>query len=320
MINQLIYSKKYRPKNLNEIILLPRIREVFKDNVVSKNYLFYGSSGCGKSSLANILCDARPNIKINASLYTSVELLRNEVLKFCTTMSMFDSADSIKIVYLDEFEKISSNAMDALKGFMEDDDLIENVRFIATTNHISKVSDGILSRFVSIDFDPKTAEEKAFLKNEYIKKLYFLSKQENVDLSKEQAIKLVNHNFPDLRQITLILQHIKETGQYDYESKIFNLELKEQLFDNILNKVDTFKTMEFVLENFPPEKIIDLVYLLGRPFIEFLSKKDGGKYIPSLERIVIKVAQYNHTLQSSSDPIVHGVALIEDVKKSLFII
>lgn len=317
MLENLIYTKKYRPKNFEDIILLPRIREVFKNNTITKNYLFYGSSGCGKSSLATLLCDGRPNIKINASLYTSVELLRNEVYKFCTTMSMFDSPDSLKIVYLDEFEKISSNAMDALKGFMEDDELIENVRFIATTNHISKVSDGILSRFVSIDFDPKTSDEKTFIKNEYVKKLYTLSKTENIELTKEQAVKLVNHNFPDFRQITLILQHIKETGQYDYESKIFNLELKEELFANILNKVDTFKTMEFVLDNFSPEKIIDMIYLLGRPFVEFLAKKDGGKYITYLEDIIIKVGQYNHTLSSSSDPIVHGVALLQDIKKVL---
>ena len=49
-----VLARKWRPKNLDDLILLPRIQNHFKDGV-NQNFIFYGHYGTGKTSLARIL-------------------------------------------------------------------------------------------------------------------------------------------------------------------------------------------------------------------------------------------------------------------------
>ena len=51
--------RKYRPKNLTEVIGQPQVTEVLENAIktgkVSHAYLFVGPRGCGKTSVARIL-------------------------------------------------------------------------------------------------------------------------------------------------------------------------------------------------------------------------------------------------------------------------
>ena len=85
-INKLLLWEKWRPKKLDDIILLPRIRKHF-ENGLNGNYIFYGHYGTGKTSLARILIGKyskqTPFLEINCSLDTSIDTLRTEIDDFC---------------------------------------------------------------------------------------------------------------------------------------------------------------------------------------------------------------------------------------------
>ena len=49
-IKSLLLWEKWRPKTLEEVVLLPRIRKQF-ENGVTQNYIFHGHYGTGKHHL-----------------------------------------------------------------------------------------------------------------------------------------------------------------------------------------------------------------------------------------------------------------------------
>ena len=79
-INNLLLWEKWRPKTLEETILPLRIKNHF-NNGITKNFIFYGNYGTGKTSLARILIGKytkdKSFLEINSSLYTSIDVLRS---------------------------------------------------------------------------------------------------------------------------------------------------------------------------------------------------------------------------------------------------
>jgi replication-associated recombination protein RarA len=115
-LNNLLLWEKWRPKNMDDVILLPRIRKYF-ENGVNGNYIFYGNYGTGKTSLARILIGKytknTPYLELNSSLYTSIDSLRGEIENFCKFTPMMESESDIKFIFLDEFERVSVQFQDA---------------------------------------------------------------------------------------------------------------------------------------------------------------------------------------------------------------
>ena len=208
-MSELLLSEKYRPKTMDEMVLLPRIRKYF-ENGITENVILYGHYGSGKTSLAKILIGEYSKDKaclpLNSSYYTSIETLRSTINDFCTKVYMgLDlevdvKSDEIKYVFLDEFERTSMQYQDALKAYIEDFSK-RNVRFILSTNHINKVSKGILSRMTRINFDCENSVEEKELKTLFYKKVVNeISVKENFSIPKEDLSKIINKSFHDFRQ------------------------------------------------------------------------------------------------------------------------
>ena len=72
-----IFTEKYRPKTLDDLILPERIRTKLS-NGVYQHLLFYSSPGTGKTSTARAVCEQfnLPYDYINASNETSVDVIR----------------------------------------------------------------------------------------------------------------------------------------------------------------------------------------------------------------------------------------------------
>lgn len=311
-IKNLLLWEKYRPKNLNDIILLPRIKENFT-NGVNKNYIFYGHYGTGKTSLARILIGKyskdKAFLEINSSLYTSIDTLRSDIEKFCKTQPMMETDDPMKYVFLDEFERVSSQYQDALKAFIEQ--YHKNVRFILTTNHFSKISDGIKSRFTSINFDCSDTSEEKILKQEIYKKIFNeITKSENISISKEQLVQIINRKFPDFRSVLVELQNFKETGNLQIESSNISNKLKSDLYSLLYDeKVDYENIYHFINSNFGNDKIDILLRLLGKEFINWslLEKKEN---IDKLFKLNYVISDYSTKLETSTDPIILGMTVV----------
>ena len=156
-LNQL-FTEKYRPKNLKELILPDAVMNKFKDGLV-QNMLFAGSPGTGKTSCAKAVVNQfeLPYLYINASTDTSVDVIRTRIIDFCSTVSIMDKPGTFKVVILDEVDGVSDQFFKALRATMEQ--FASNSRFIATCNYINKLPDPILSRFEVINFDFDKEEE-----------------------------------------------------------------------------------------------------------------------------------------------------------------
>ena len=310
-VKSLLLWEKWRPRIFEDIILLPRIRKQFQLGV-TQHYIFYGHYGTGKTSLSRILIGKyskdTPFMEVNCSEETSIDFLRDEISNFCKTKPMFETDSDIKYVFLDEFERVSANFQDAFKAFIEKYN--DKVRFIITTNHIEKISGGLKSRIKSIDFDCQNLDEERFLKKEMFLRIQnSILPSENKEVGKEDLVRIVTKKFPDFRSILVELQDFLETGNSTLTGNVSN-KVKQELYNAIFDYGSDYdKTYHFLMGTFGPEKIDQMIKLLGRPFVEYIVDKQTH-LIPKLFECNYVISDYSSKLEGNTDPIILGMAII----------
>jgi DNA polymerase III delta prime subunit len=321
-MRNLLLSERWRPKNLDDIILLPRIKKIF-ENGLNNNVVLYGHFGTGKTTLARVLIGKyskdKPFLEINSSFYTSIDTLRTKIDEFCSKVYIgFDldkeiDRDEIKYVFLDEFERTSFQYQDALKAYIEEFSR-KDVRFIFTTNHINKVSAGIRSRLIEVNFDCQSLEEEKYLKQEIYKKIKNqICPKEGFDIGKDELVKIINKKFPDFRSILIELDNFKLTGS-TLPNSIINSKLKNDTYSLIYDKSKTYEDIyHFLMNNFGPEKIDELLNLFGRSFIEYsLSEKRTN--IEKLFQVNYIISENTRLLETNTDPIILGMTVLGKIR------
>lgn len=329
-MKDLLLNEKFRPRNIDEMIILPRIKKIFEKGL-QQNVIFYGHFGTGKTSLARILIGKwtkdKPYIEINSSFYTSIDVLRTKIDEFCSIVYMGldllseTTKDDIKYVFLDEFERTSIQYQDALKAYIEEYSN-KQVRFILNTNHIDKISEGIKSRMILVNFDPQNAEEERFLKRSIYTKAIEICKRENIGINKEQLVRVINGSFPDIRNILNKIQFFSVAGdisEYGLESE----ELKLKLFEHIhesdnSNEIETYeKIFNFVNDSFGQDNIKSLLKMLGSDYSKWIiaNKKTTAIKLFEINNIVATAASQ---LENSIDPIILGISTIGNIKKIIY--
>lgn len=315
-VNKLLLWERWRPKTLEDIILLPRIRKQF-ENGVNQNYIFYGHYGTGKTSLARILIGKytkdKPFLELNSSLFTSIDVLRNEIEDFCKFTPMMSSDSDIKYIFLDEFERVSAQFQDAFKAFIEKYN--KNVRFIITTNHINKISDGIKSRIPQIDFDCQNVDEEKYLKTEIYKRInnVILPKEES-EIPKDNLVSIITKKFPDFRSIMVEVQSFIETGEVSSSGQNVSNKVKLELYNMIYDdSYDYEKVYHFLMSSFGPEKIDNMISLLGTPFIDWIIQEKKSDINKMFECNYV-VSDYASKLETNTDPIILGMTIIGKIR------
>jgi len=314
-VTELILWEKYRPTTLDEIVLPERIKSHFTSGT-AKNYIFHGNYGTGKTSLARILIGKYTKdknfLEINSSLYTSIDVLRSEIEKFCKSTSILDSGDDMKYVFLDEFEGVSAQYQDGMKAFVEK--YHTRVRFILTTNHFNKVSDGIKSRFTSINFNPDASEEKE-LKQETLKRLKDICSKEELTIEDQQLASIIKKKFPDIRAMINETQSFKDTGNVLVQTNA-NDELKISLYRTLFKKGLSYNDVyHFVSDNFGDENVSVMFDLLSRPFIDFMIEKNQS--VDKLFECNYVISEYHPKLESQADPIIIAMTVIGKLRTIL---
>ena len=301
MINTL-FTEKYRPKNLDELILPDGIMNKFKDGL-TQNMLLAGSPGTGKTSMAKAIVNhfELPYIYINASTDTSVDVIRTRIIDFCSTMSILDDQGKFKVVILDEVDGVSDQFFKALRATMEQ--FASNSRFIATCNYINKVPDPVLSRFELIDFDFDKAEELELTKK-YIRRVHEICGKEEMVIEKPALVEFVRRNFPDLRTTLNKLQGYKTQGITNVtldDVKKFNSVYKD-VFELIFNEMDPAKNYKYLVGEYS-NRVDDILQSLGEEFIEYVQteKPNNIKHIP---QIAVTVAEHQAQRSLVIDPVI----------------
>jgi DNA polymerase III delta prime subunit len=317
-VKNLLLWEKWRPKTFEDIILLPRIRKQF-ENGVNQHYIFHGHYGTGKTSLARILIGRHSKktayLEVNCSEETSVDYLREEISRFCKTQPMFEVESDIKYVFLDEFERVSAQYQDAFKAFIEKYN-DKGVRFILSTNHIDKVRGGLKSRIKQINFDCRDLEEEKFLKIEIFKRIQnSILPKEGKEIEKENLVALINKKFPDFRNILVEVQDFLETGDTNTGTSNISNKVKLDLYNMLYKESDYESTYHFIMGNFGPEKVSEMLQLLGKPFIDW--SIENRKSIDKLFECNFVISDYSSKLETNTDPIVLGMTVIGKFKDIL---
>jgi DNA polymerase III delta prime subunit len=296
-----LFTEKYRPKNLQDLILPERVMTKFKDGLV-QNVLLAGSPGTGKTSTAKAIVQqfGLPYLYINASTDTSVEVIRTRITDFCSTVSILDPG-KLKVVILDEVDGVSDQFFKALRATMEQ--FASNSRFIATCNYVNKIPDPILSRFEVINFDFDKAEETELTKK-YIKRVYDICGKEGMTIDKPALVEFVKRNFPDLRSTLNKLQGYKTQGTQNIsidDVKKFNSVYKD-VFELIFNETDPAKNYKQLVSDYS-NRVDDVLQSLGNDFIEYIQaeKPNSIKHIP---QVAIAVAEHQAQRVHVIDPII----------------
>lgn len=204
---EVIWAQKYRPKKLEDVILPERIKAEFRDaveNGSAQHLILSGPAGTGKTTSAFAISNelGASTLFINASLETSIEVIRTRVLEFSTTVSAFGRSGR-KIVILDEFESMSHLAQNAIKSFSEQ--FSKNVFFIFTTNHPNKIIEPLHSRCNHVEFKIQP-DEKATVAKEMFARACEILENENVKYDQKIVAQVIKSKFPDMRSVLVALQ------------------------------------------------------------------------------------------------------------------
>jgi len=299
---QALFTEKYRPKNLEDLILPERVMSKF-ENGLTQNMLLAGSPGTGKTSTAKAIVNqfGLPYLYINASTDTSVDVIRTRITDFCSTMSILDDQGKFKVVILDEVDGVSDQFFKALRATMEQ--FASNSRFIATCNYVNKIPDPILSRFEVINFDFDKSEENELTKK-YIRRVYEICGKEGMTIEKPALVEFVKRNFPDLRSTLNKLQGYKTQGTQNItldDVKKFNSVYKD-MFDLIFNQMDPVTNYKYIVGEYS-NRVDDVLQTLGQEFIEYIQteKPQNARHIP---QIAICVAEHQAQRTLVIDPVI----------------
>lgn len=214
-----LWVERYRPKTLVDLICPPKTRallEEIKKSGEMQNLILFGTAGIGKTSAAYAICnDLGAEVRyINASLETSIDVIRDDVSQFASTNSVVSFGQ--KVVILDESDRLSPNAQDALKVILEQTE--SNCRFIFCTNNLQKIISPLHSRCKLLSFN-YGAEDSKEIMLQYFKRICFVLQREGYTVGQEEKsilAEFVKNYFPDFRKMLNELQgYVKANKKID---------------------------------------------------------------------------------------------------------
>ncbi len=206
-----LWVEKYRPKTADDYVWIDREQRHMVETWIKDKYiphlLLGGNAGAGKTTLAKVLVnelgiDLAEFLHINASRDNGVDVLRNKITNFCSTMPI----GPFKIVLLDEADYISPPAQGILRGVIEQ--YSDSVRFILTCNYPNKIIPALHSRLQTISF-------KRLDETEFTARLATILVTEGIDVDGETLKLYVKTTYPDLRKAINTVQMRSVTGRLE---------------------------------------------------------------------------------------------------------
>ena len=197
-MNNIPWERKHTPTTFDDFIFqTPKHENKFRDYVeqgIIPHLFLSGFRGTGKTALVYLLkhllmVEDIDFLKINASDDNSVEVIRNRVKKFISSMPIGE----FKIVFFDEADALSLNAQEALKSIVEDES--DTVRFIFSCNRPHKIISEIKSRCHEYSF-------KSLNKDMMLEKIAEILAKEKINVKSVELLEeYVDQAYPDMRKL-----------------------------------------------------------------------------------------------------------------------
>lgn len=207
--------RKYRPQTFTDIVGQNHIVSVLKNAIdkdqISHAYLFYGSRGTGKTSIAKIFANEvngneeyqKENvdiIEIDAASNNGVDEVRDikEAIKFLPTEGKY------KVYIIDEVHMLTTAAFNALLKTLEEPPA--HVIFILATTEIHKIPATILSRCQRFEFKNLSQEQ-------LIDRLKYISQNEGIVIEDAAIEKIATLAKGGLRDAISILDQVSNYSE-----------------------------------------------------------------------------------------------------------
>ena len=256
-----LWVEKYRPKKITDCILPESIKNTFIEFVGQKeipNLLLSGGSGVGKTTVARALCEElhADYILINGSEESGIDVLRNKIKQFASTVSLQSGS---KVVILDEADYLNpQSTQPALRGFIEE--FHRNCRFIFTCNFKNRIIEPLHSRCSVIEF--KINGNKIMLAEQFMERVDQILKAEKIGFEDAVVAELIMKHFPDWRRVLNELQRYSVSGTIDTGILINIAEVNLTELMTHLKKKEFTKMRKWVVDNIDndPVKVFRKIY------------------------------------------------------------
>ena len=292
--------RKYRPQTFNDIVGQNHIVSVLKNAIdkdqISHAYLFYGSRGTGKTSIAKIFANEvngneiyqKENvdiIEIDAASNNGVDEVRDikEAIKFLPTEGKY------KVYIIDEVHMLTTAAFNALLKTLEEPPA--HVIFILATTEIHKIPATILSRCQRFEFKNLSQEQ-------LIDRLKYIAKEENLVIEEAAIEKIATLAKGGLRDAISILDqvsnyaeeitlnHILEVTSSISEDDI--LEFYRGLLQGDVTK-SLLKYNEFVAQAKDTKLLLNDLINVTRDIVVYKNLKDIKHTVYNVEKISTEI-------------------------------
>lgn len=215
MNDVMLWVEKYRPSKISECVLTDDLKKTFQtfvDEGNIPNLLLTGGPGVGKTTVAKAMLEelGATYMMINGSEESGIDVLRNKIKNFASTVSMDGNR---KFVILDEADYLNpQSTQPALRGFIEE--FHKNCGFILTCNFKNRIIDPLHSRCSVVEFRIPVAE-KPKLAGEFFKRVQGILDGEGVQYQPKAVAGVVEKYFPDWRRVLNELQRYSVSGMID---------------------------------------------------------------------------------------------------------
>lgn len=315
-----VIYRKYRPQKFDQVIGQEHItyvlEEQLKNNNLSHAYLFTGSRGTGKTTVARIFASEINKIEDNIENLDIIEIDAasnrgiDDIRELRDKITYSPSKSQYKVYIIDEVHMLTKEAFNALLKTLEEPP--KHVIFIFATTEPHKIPITILSRVTRFDFKLATYES---LK----KKFGFILKSEKIKFEEDVLDIVIKHSKGSFRDgeslLTKIISSLNDKKlTVDMVNKLVGL-VESDIINSLVDKLsanDTSGLIQLLTQLKADGKNLDIVFSqliieLEAMMISQINKK-GSEIRLELGRIIEVINELSRALNESKNDLLYGLS------------